>query len=145
MAVGCIVYRMGSSVMRDIAGFGRKMPFTAAMVVLGSFGLIGMPLTAGFVSKWFLLLGALEQGWYIIAVVILLSGLMALVYMWRVVECAYFGTSRQSVEGELREAPLSMLIPLGVLSAANLYFGINGTLTGDIVLAAARSLIGVGQ
>ncbi len=143
MAVGCVFFRLGSSVMKDIAGFGHKMPVTAGAIVLGGFSLIGAPLSAGFVTKWFLLQGAIERDWWIVAAAIILSGLLALVYMWRMVECAYFGSGHLPVSGGLREAPASMLIPLLILCAANLFFGIDGTLTGEIAESAATSLMGI--
>jgi multicomponent Na+:H+ antiporter subunit D len=76
-----------------------------------------------------------------VALVILASGLLALIYVWRIVEVAYF---RPSPDGatEIREAPLSMLIPLGVLCVACIYFGIDATATMDLATAAAVELIG---
>jgi multicomponent Na+:H+ antiporter subunit D len=66
-----------------------------------------------------------------------------LIYSWRIIESAYF---RRSPDGapEIREAPLSMLIPLGILSAACIGFGIDATASMDVAFAAARTLIGSG-
>jgi multicomponent Na+:H+ antiporter subunit D len=73
--------------------------------------------------------------------VILVSGLLALIYVWRIVEVAYF---RPSPDGEagVQEAPLSMLIPLGILSVVCIVFGIDATATMDVAFAAARALLG---
>ena len=59
LSVGCIVLRLNSSVLQDMAGLGKRMPITSFAFVLGGLGLIGVPLTAGFISKWYLLLGTL--------------------------------------------------------------------------------------
>ncbi len=141
MAVGCIFYRVGSVHIDALAGLGRRMPLTMAGFVIGGLSLIGAPLTVGFVSKWYLIQGALERGLWPVALVILASGLLALIYVWRIVEVAYF---RPSPDGatEIREAPLSMLIPLGVLCVACIYFGIDATATMDLATAAAVELIG---
>jgi multicomponent Na+:H+ antiporter subunit D len=141
MAMGCIFYRVGSVQIDSLAGLGRRMPFTMAGVMVGGLSLIGAPLTVGFVSKWYLIQGALERGLWPVALVILASGLLALIYVWRIVEVAYF---RPSPDGEtrIREAPLSMLIPLGILSVVCIVFGIDATATMDVAFAAARALIG---
>jgi multicomponent Na+:H+ antiporter subunit D len=78
--------------------------------------------------------------WFV-AGVVLVGSLMALVYIWRVVEAAYF---RQFVgELEVKEAPLALLLPMWALVAANVYFGIDATLTTGIAGRAARLLLGV--
>jgi multicomponent Na+:H+ antiporter subunit D len=143
MAMGCIVLRIGSTQIQDFAGLGRRMPITMAGVVVGVLSLIGAPLTVGFVSKWYLIQGALERDLWPVALVVLASGLLALIYSWRIIESAYF---RRSPDGapEIREAPLSMLIPLGILSAACIGFGIDATASMDVAFAAARTLIGSG-
>ena len=88
MVMGCVVYRIGSAKLGDMAGLGKRMPITMAAFVAGGFSLIGVPLTVGFVSKWALLQAALEKGWWPIAVLIVVSSLMAVIYIWRVVEVA---------------------------------------------------------
>ena len=62
LAVGCAVLRLGSSDLADWKGLGRRMPITMAAFVLAGLSLIGVPLTVGFISKWYLILAALEAG-----------------------------------------------------------------------------------
>ena len=71
-------------------GMARVLPLTTFGLVLCGLSLIGVPGTAGFVSKWYLVLAALEQGAWWLEFVIVLSSLLAVVYVWRVVEVAYF-------------------------------------------------------
>ena len=141
MVMGCVVYRIGSAKLGDMAGLGKQMPVTMGAFVLGGLSLIGVPLTVGFVSKWALLQAALEKGWWPIAVLIVISSLMAVVYIWRVVEVVYF---QAAPAGRLavKEAPLMMMIPMLTLIGAAYYFGIDGTTTMDIAGRAAESLIG---
>jgi multicomponent Na+:H+ antiporter subunit D len=141
MAVGAIAYRIGTVRLDDMAGMGRRMPLTMAAFVVGGFSVIGLPLTTGFISKWALITAALDKGWWIIAALILLSSMLAVIYIWKVVEVAYFRAPPAGAP-EVSEAPLSMLIPMAVLVVANLYFGINGTLTLDIATDAANQLMG---
>ena len=72
--------------------------------VLAGLSLIGVPLTVGFVSKWYLVKAVMELGWWPIAVLILLSSLLAVIYVWRVVEAAYMKPAPEGAP-EIKEAP----------------------------------------
>jgi multicomponent Na+:H+ antiporter subunit D len=144
MALGCVIYRVGSIRIEAFHGLGRRMPLTMAAFVVGGLSLIGVPLTVGFISKWYLILAALEQGWWVVAALVLFTSLLALVYIWRVVEAAYFQpfpTGPNVVA--VREAPLSMLIPTWILVVVNIYFGVDASLTVEVAGRAAEALMGV--
>jgi multicomponent Na+:H+ antiporter subunit D len=142
MAIGCVVYRIGTSDIEPMAGLGRRMPWTMAAFVAGGLSLIGVPLTVGFISKWYLILAVFESGWWPIAGVVLFTSLLAAIYIWRVVEVAYF---RPAPAGgpEVTEAPLMLLLPTWTLVLANLYFGVDGTFTAGVARRAAIHLLGV--
>ncbi len=137
------MYRVGSVNIAQFAGLGRRMPWTMAAFVIGGLSLIGVPLTVGFISKWLLILAALENGWWPVAVLIVAASLLAVVYIWRVVERAYF--KEPAPGAEAGEAPLSLLVPTWALVAANVYFGLDTTLTADIAGLAASHLMGTGR
>ncbi len=141
MSMGCVMYRVGSVRLEQMNGLGRAMPWTMAAFVVGGLSLIGVPLTVGFVSKWYLVQAALEQGMWPVAGVVLLGSLLALMYVWKVVEVAYF----REVDPELgiSEAPLSLLAPTWVLVLGNLYFGINASESVGVATRAAEMLLGV--
>jgi multicomponent Na+:H+ antiporter subunit D len=143
MSVGAVMYQVGSVRIEAMRGLGRKMPWTMAAFVLGGLSLIGVPGTVGFISKWYLVLAAVEAGLWVVAVLVLVGSLLAVVYIWRVVEAAYF--QEYFGEFEVREAPLSLLVPIWTLVVANLYFGLNATLTSGIATRAAELLLGVGS
>ena len=143
MTLGCVVYRLGSVMLADFAGLGRRMPWTMAAFVVAGSSLIGVPGTAGFVSKWYLLLAAVEDGLWLVAFLIVATSLLAAVYVWRVVEVAYFQSVPADTE-PVREAPLSLLAPLWTLILANLFFGVNTGLSVGVARQAAESLIGGG-
>lgn len=144
LVMGCIFYRLNSVKVEDFAGLGKRMPLTMAAFVVAGLSLIGVPATVGFVSKWYLVLAALEKGWWPIAVLIVLSSLLAVIYIWRVIEVAYF---RPAPEGaaEVTEAPLSLLVPTWIMALASVYFGIDATHMVNVAKAAAALLIGGGQ
>ncbi len=141
LALGCILYRIGSVQLNDLRGLARQMPFTAAAIVSGGLGLIGIPLTGGFISKWYLVLAALELGWWPMAGLILASSLLAIVYVWRLVEALYL---QPAPEGrKLAEAPLSMLAPVWILAGANIWLGVDTSFSVGMARRAAMSLLGV--
>jgi multicomponent Na+:H+ antiporter subunit D len=142
MAMGCVMYQVGSVQIDAMKGLGRKMPWTMAAFVAGGLSLIGVPGTVGFISKWYLVLGAIEGDHWIVASLILLGSLMAVVYIWRVVEVAYFQGLEEGAK--IREAPLSLLVPTWVLVLANVYFGVDARLTAGVAGRAAEILLGAG-
>ena len=144
LALGCVMFRVGSVHLAELDGLGKRMPWTMGAFVIGGLGLIGVPLTAGFISKWYLVLAALEQGWWPAAVLVLVGSLLAVVYVWRVIEVAYFRPCPKEKE-HVSEAPLSLLIPTWTLIGLTLYFGIDTRLTLGVASQAARFLLGGGS
>lgn len=140
LAVGGVVLRRGSLQLRDLDGLATAMPWSCAAWVVGGLGLIGVPVTAGFISKWYLVGAALDAGNWFAVVLILLSSLLALAYVWRVVEAIYFREPSAETRA-LREAPLSMLVPTWLLLGASLFFGIYAEGTAGFAERAARGLL----
>jgi multicomponent Na+:H+ antiporter subunit D len=142
LVAGCIVMRLGSSAIADMRGLSQRMPATAAALVVAGLGMIGVPGTVGFVSKWVLMSAAIEQGAFEIAFLILLSSLLALVYIWRLIEVMYLS---QPPEGSVEfDAPSSYLFPTWILVGASVYFGLSTERTLGIATSAAQQLLGVG-
>lgn len=139
MGVGIYVLRSGGSFLDDIEGAGRRMPWTSAAVVIAGLSLIGVPGTAGFISKWVLVEAALEKGWWLIAILIVGSSLLAVIYVWRVIEVLYLKPPKGGTT--VKEAPLSMLLPLWLMALACLYFGLDTDLTISAARAAAEGLM----
>ena len=140
LAMGCVFLRVGGVSLDNMKGLGKSMPWTMAAVVLGGLSLIGVPLTVGFISKWYLLLAALEEGHWVIAGLVVMGSLLAVIYVWRLVEAAYLQEAPEDAE-PVKEAPLSMLLPLWVMVGASLYFGIDATNTLEIATSAAEILL----
>ncbi|MGD8783195.1 MAG: monovalent cation/H+ antiporter subunit D family protein [Thioalkalispiraceae bacterium] len=143
MAIGAIVYRIGSSRIEELHGLGKQMPWTFAGIVIGGLSLIGIPGTAGFISKWYLVLAAIEQQSWLIVVVILIGSLLAVVYIWKLVEVMYFRPSPADDTRNIQEAPMGLLIPMWILVLANIYFGLDTDLTVGVAENAVNLLLGV--
>ena len=71
----------------------------------------------------------------------LITSLLAVVYVWRIIEVAYMRPPPENAAPVL-EAPLSMLIPTWVLAGASVYFGVDATLTAGLASQAAEQLLG---
>ena len=141
ICLGAIAYRIGSVRIEDMAGIARRMPWTAAALVVGGLSLIGVPLTAGFVGKWYLVVAAFEAGWWPVAGVMLLASIIAVAYVWKIVESVYFRppTARTA---SAREAPVSMVVAAWGLAGANIWFGIDTSLPVGVANRAAAALLG---
>lgn len=143
LALGCVFYRAGGVTMEHMRGLGKRMPWTMAAFVIGGLSLIGVPLTTGFVSKWYLLLAAFDGGQWYLAVFILIASLMAIIYVWRVIEVAYFQPAPEGAPSG--EAPLVMMLPMWVIVLANFYFGVDTRVSVDVASKAAAFLLGAGS
>jgi len=143
LAIGGVVYRVGSAQLSHFAGLGKQMPWAMGAIVAGGLSLIGVPLTVGFVSKWYLVLALLEKGWWPLTILVLISSLLAVIYVWRIVEWVYFTPPRIIID-DVQDAPISQLIPIWILVFANIYFGIDTSLTVGISQKAAAVLFSIG-
>jgi len=147
-AAGAVAARLGGSALTDLRLMHRRMPVTTACMVVAALSMIGIPPAGGFFSKWYLLVGALEAGHTLLAGVIVGGGLLAAVYMFKVLEHACLArpdeaghASAESPDGRA-EAPAAMLIPLVALSVGIVTVGIWSApiVSGVLWFAAATGL-----
>ena len=90
----------------NMAGIGRRMPLTMAAFAVASAGMAGLPLLAGFVSKWYLIIGSVEAGQAVFAAALLVSGMLNIGYFWPVVYQAFFESPDDHDEKPLVESGL---------------------------------------
>jgi len=144
LAVGAVVYRIGSAEIDDFSGLGKKMPITMGCLLIGGLGLIGVPGTAGFISKWYLAVGAIDAGYIWLVFLLVLSSLLALIYVGRIVEVVWFRDPGPNLDG-VKEAPLSLLLPTALMAAATIYFGIETSQSAGIAAQAVETLLGLAK
>ena len=107
----------------------KKMPLTMGALVIAALSMVGLPPTAGFFSKWYLVLGAIEADMWFYVVVIIISSLLNAVYFFRVIENIYMKKASEEAKDKdkgkgMFELPLQMLVPIVVLGLGILVLGI---------------------
>lgn len=142
LAVAAVILRGRKTNLADLAGLGAQAPLTATALGIATLSLIGVPLTAGFVSKWALLQASLAEGWLWAVAVIAVGSLLALLYGGRVLEAVFFKSAPQEA-AVMREAPPVMLVVLLGLALANIWFGIDASQTSALARAAAGAILRV--
>ena len=121
MAVGAITAAIGRRAnINTIAGIGRAMPWTGAAMLICGLSLIGLPLTAGFISKIYLVLAVLDAELFMITALVLLSSALSVIYLWKMIEVMWMRPYKGPV---IRENPM-VYLPLWLVAVANIIFGI---------------------
>ena len=147
MAACAFIYKFDLWDIRKFEGLGRRMPFTCFALLLAILAMIGMPPSAGFVTKWYLILAILDAQKYPFVIFIFVSTLLMIVYFWRLIEIIYIRTAPDNSPSDLQisEAPLSMLIPSLIFGGLTIVIGVIW-MTGILqpVLDAVNSAFGLG-
>lgn len=139
MGVGAFVLVCGSSFYDNIQGLGRRMPLTGVAIVIGGLSLIGVPGTAGFIGKWLLVEAAFDNGWWPLALLIVASSLLTVIYIWRVFETLYL--QAPDAGSQVKDPPALMMAPMLLLAASCLYFGVFTELPLGAAETAAEGLL----
>ena len=154
---GALKYRYGIHVTDEMGQIYRKMPQTAVTMVICALSMIGLPPFAGFFSKWYLALGAIENGQYFYVAVLILSSLLSAIYFFRILEKLFMNpetakempvipTEEMSEEsrplsGGRLELPWQMIIPLAAVALAVVGMGLfNSALVNDVLRAAVEEV-----
>ncbi len=119
---GAIYVTTGCDRVSQLSGIGRRMPLTMGAFAVAALGLAGVPPLNGFVSKWYLCLGSLQAEHPLLALVLIVSGVLNIAYLFPIVYRAFFESSDDF--GDLGEASLSMLAPLVLTALASIAFGL---------------------
>ena len=122
---GAIYIAAHKKYISEMSGLGRTMPFTFGAFAVASLSMIGAPPVAGFVSKWYLLVGSMEAHQVGILLILIASTVLNVGYFAPVTYKAFFGKRPEGeAETGIKEAPLSMLIPLLMAVTVSVIIGI---------------------
>ncbi|HSF20144.1 MAG TPA: monovalent cation/H+ antiporter subunit D family protein [Vicinamibacteria bacterium] len=134
MAVNGVQWQAGIFRIRDFTGVAKRFPITMTAFTTAALSMIGLPPTAGFFSKYYLALAAVETGHLPFLVALVLSSLLGAVYFFRVIERAYLMDHDGPETPSTRDLPGSMLIPIVVLALAVVLLGVfNQTVANELL------------
>lgn len=140
-AAGAIYTAAKKTEIGQLAGIGRRMPWTMAAFTIGALSMIGVPPTGGFVSKWYILAGAFQSDNYLAIATIIASTVLNAAYFLPIIFAAWFGREAADNKLEHGEAPLSMVIALTFTAALTIgLFIFNGP-----VIALEAQMLGVSK
>ncbi|MBK7665311.1 MAG: monovalent cation/H+ antiporter subunit D family protein [Sterolibacteriaceae bacterium] len=117
-AAGAIYTAAHKTEVSQLDGIGRRMPWTMGAFTIGALSIIGIPPAAGFFSKWFIFVGAVESGQYPAIGVLVLSTLLNAAYFLPIVHAAYFRDGNTG--NDHGEAPWPMVLSLVATAVAAL-------------------------
>jgi multicomponent Na+:H+ antiporter subunit D len=140
-AAGAIYTAAHKTQVSQLDGIGRRMPWTMGAFAIGALSMIGLPPAAGFVSKWYMLAGAVAVSQWMVVAVIIVSTLLNAGYFLPIVYRAFFRAPVTPDDGHPHgEAPLPMVIALTATAAGTvlLFF------LPDVPLGLARQILGRG-
>lgn len=125
-SVGAITYMTGSKYIGEIRGLGKRMPKVFIAFTVSSISLIGIPPTNGFVSKWFLGMGAIEINNLFYIIILLLSAFLTAGYLLPVSIAGFFikESSDDNENNELIDPPNNMIVPIIILTVVVVLLGI---------------------
>lgn len=114
-AAGAILVAAHKTDISQMRGLGRAMPLTFTAFTIGSLSIIGLPLFGGMWSKWYLALGTVQAEQWILLAVLMISSLLNIAYLLPVAVRGFFSKPADGTDyTEIKEAPVSMLIAIGV-------------------------------
>ena len=143
LAVAVIIYYYKTDSIENISGMAKSSPFTFILFLISGLSIIGVPLTSGFISKWYLIKASIDAGYWFFVLIIVFSSVLAIIYIGRIIESAYFKPERKSTYmcDESRGIPYLLFISLCIFTFVNIYFGIETTLNVDIAMKISNDLM----
>jgi len=138
-AAGAIYTAAHKTAVSELDGIGRRMPWTMGAFAIGALSMIGLPPAVGFISKWYMLSGAMAQAHWLAVAVIVVSTLLNAGYFLPIVYRAFFAAPADAADGQRHgEAPLPMVLALCATAVATvaLFF------LPELPLALARQVAG---
>jgi len=141
LSAGAVIKATGTRNFRELGGLSSKMPVTAVVSMIAALSLSGVPPFSGFVSEFLICKAAFEAGHPILVLVMLIVSVVTLAYLLRFVHATFFGEPNGRSEAA-KEAPASMLVPMVILAALCILFGIFPAPVIEFVRVACAALLG---
>ncbi|PKL08196.1 MAG: NADH-quinone oxidoreductase subunit F [Spirochaetae bacterium HGW-Spirochaetae-7] len=137
LAIAGVIQQVGTRNMYEMGGLIKKMPVSFLSVLMAIIALSGVPPLTGFGGKWLLYSSLINRGWYLEAGVAFFSSAVAFLYLFRLIHTIFLGQPKPSQAG-VREAPLALLVPQGILIVVLFAFSAFPRLMLDPIMGITR-------
>lgn len=129
LCAGAIIYKTGKTRVEEMRGIGKEMPLTMWCFTIASLGLIGIPPTSGFVSKWYLAVGSLESGIPVFdvlgPVILLVSALLTAGYLLPLTIHGFFPGADYDYNMLQKKEPCKLMtVPVLILTILSILIGL---------------------
>jgi multicomponent Na+:H+ antiporter subunit D len=143
LVAGGILQRVGIKEIARFSGLGQRMPLVMGGFVVLALSMVGIPPTAGFFSKFYLVSATVETGDWVLATVVIGSSLLTAVYFLRLFERIFVLPPEEEVVARATEPEPRIASTVGVLAVAVLAVGLfNAVIVREVLLPAAERLVG---
>ncbi|MGB2074174.1 MAG: monovalent cation/H+ antiporter subunit D family protein, partial [Henriciella sp.] len=139
MAVAGVLLVHSGTRLSDFRGLGRRAPLTMTAFAIAGLSLIGVPLTAGFQSKYALVTALLQNGWWWAAIVVVFTSFLAVIYVGRILEAVFF-QAPIGPDAEKKRLPVLVGVPLWAMALTSIWIGVDGGFVIGLANDAAASL-----
>jgi len=142
---GSILIATGKTKISELSGIGRQLPWTMAAFAVGALSIVGLPPTAGFVTKYYIAIGMIDAKEVAFLLVLFLSTLVSAGYYLRILRTAFFGSPPEPAPASVPSEPPApqpsdprrlVVVPLLVTASLSLAIGIYPSFVLDLVRAA---------
>jgi multicomponent Na+:H+ antiporter subunit D len=141
LAAGSIIHQTGLRTLTELRGVARTLPQTCAAMALGAIAIVGLPPTAGFITKWYIALGAFSAGRVAYGFALVFGALFVFVYYVRMLDAFYFRAATRAEVATAVEPPWSMRGPVLALAVACVVVGLLGGILLAFMTPAAAELL----
>jgi len=121
--LGIVIMRLGTTKIHEMGGIVHKMPLTFLPVLFSIFSVAAIPITSGFISKWFLYEAAMHRGYYIMLPMMFIASVGAFLYLFRILHPVFLGQLHEKYK-DVKEAPIPVLAVLWILAGATIFFAV---------------------
>lgn len=144
LCAGSVLYRTGTTDLNKLGGLSKKMPYTTAFFIIGTLSISGIPPFNGFISKWLIYQATFQAGFAPVTIIALIASVLTLASFIKVIQSVFFGQLREEYK-DVKEVPLSMRIPMMILSLICIVVGVVPNLVSKYLIEpAAFSIYNIG-
>ncbi|WP_052667115.1 monovalent cation/H+ antiporter subunit D family protein [Nitriliruptor alkaliphilus] len=143
LVAGGILQRTGLKEIARFAGLGKRMPLVMTGFAIAALSMVGIPPTAGFFSKFYLVSATVETGDWILATIVVGSSLLTAIYFLRLFERIFVLPPQEAVVAEAVEPEPRIVVTVGVLAAGVIAVGLgNAVIVRQVLRPVAEGLLG---